>query len=56
MADWRTPKNLQARDEGDRKENYDGVRIDNNDNTPPAKRSKRLAQKQKPDYKIENET
>ena len=54
MANWRKPPNLQDQDGGDSKPNDDDKKVDQSGDVPPSKRSKRLAGKQKVDYKLLN--
>ena len=48
------PPNLRARDDGDVKENDGNEEMNQNGGSSPTKRSKRLAGKQKVDYKLLN--
>ena len=54
LAKWRKPPNLQDQDGGDSKPNDDDKKVDQSGDVPPSKRSKRLAGKQKVDYKLLN--
>ena len=54
LANWRKPPNLQDQDGGDSKPNDEDKKVDQRGDVPPLKRSKRLAGKQKVDYKLLN--
>ena len=54
LSDWTKPPNLQARDDGDAKENDGNEKTNQNGESSPTKRSKRLAGKQNVDYTLLN--
>ena len=54
MANWRKPPNLQDQDGGDSNPNDEDNKVDQSGDVSPSKRSKRLAGKQKVDYKLLN--